>query len=127
MFHKHALFRLVMAKPSSVRASASPSSSASRTDRRSKFNDQWTWINSLPNTPYQDYSTIKFSGISEEDVRRGVNILAFFTDAIKGKGWGAVIGRRLNMTDVHVHEIDGGVQAEVVIETTVMDGTSHAA
>lgn len=115
---------------SSFRVQASPStlSPASKNVGHPKTNDQWTWINSLPNSPYQDYNTIKFSGISEEDVLRGVNVLAFFTDVIKGKGWGALLGRRLNMTEVHVREVDGGgVQAEVVIETTVMDGTSRSA
>lgn len=113
---------------SRVQASASPLSPVSQSDSRPKINDQWSWINSLPNTPYQECSTIKFTGISEEDVRRGVNILAFFTDAIKGKGWGAVLGRRLNMTEVHVRAVDGGgLQAEIVIEITVMDGTSRSA
>lgn len=100
-------------------------SSTSRTAERSKIKDYWAWVTSLPDTPYQNFHSIKVSGISQEDVRVGVNVLAFFTDAINGKAWAAELGRRLNMTEVNVREVDGGsLEAEVVIETTMTDGMS---
>lgn len=102
------------------------STSAPKRDDSLRDNSQWAWITSLPNNPHQDYGAIQVSGISREEVRLGVNVLAVFTDAIAGKGWGATLGKRLNMTEVHVRKVAGGLQAEVVIETTVEQGALYA-
>lgn len=112
---------------SALKALAS-TSSTSQTAEPPKIKDYWAWITTLPDTPYHDFRSIRASGISQEDVRVCLNVFAFFTDAINGKSWAAELGRRLNMTEINVREVDGGnLEAEVVVETTVTDGMSWRA